>query len=212
MLQKPFFQLLDSSLSEVVPTLPAECRGEWSTNPRRVYASPTQLGSGDGPFADVVDVRWTGTLNASVDLSAIAFLSTAREIYWSKSPVVSPVLPIQISLTAYANYTPSGATFSASIAKAYLPGVPVAVGARLEEVCTLGPRLLTAGRVACLAQTNEAAFLAVLFPRALLKVGRNRLWRIRDDSARQLPSTVRELLTRRRAGTICIEAANRPGD
>ena len=153
-----------------------------------------------------------GVVDAAVELGAIAFLSTPREIFWSKAPLVSRVLPIQISLSAYADYTSNSATLTANIGRAFLPGVPVAAGAHLEEVCTLGPRSMTAGRVACLAETNEAAILAVLFPRALLKVGRSHLWRIRDDSATRLPSTVRELLTRRRAGTIRVEAANRPGE
>ncbi len=208
----PFFQLLDSALSEVVPEFSAECRGNWSTNRRRVYQSPNQLGSGSGPFADVVDARWSGTLEASADFSAIAFLATANEIHWTKAPLISTVLPFHVSLTAYADYTPTGATFSANIGDAHLPGVRVVAREHLEESCTLGPRLLTGGRVTCLAETREAAFLAILLPRVILKVGRNRLWRIRTESATQLPSTLRQLLTRRRAGTIRAEAATQPAD
>lgn len=204
MLQKPFFQLLDSSLRETVPALPVKRHGDWSTSSRRAYASPNQVGSGDGPFIDVVDEQWEGSLDASVEFSEISFLATADEIYWSKSPLIATSLPFQISLTAYADYNPASATFSAGIG----PGIPVAGAAHLREICTLGPPLLSTGRVVTLAETQESTVLAVLLPRTHLKVGRNRLWRLREDFAKPLPPMVREVLTRRRAGVIRAEMEN----
>lgn len=51
-------------------------------------------------------------------------------------------------------------------------------------------------------EIDDAAFVVVLVQRALLKTGRNRLWRLRDALAADLPADVRDLLTRRRAGAV----------
>jgi hypothetical protein len=197
-----FSQQLDSSLSELVPAQRVESHGAWSTSRRRSYASASQQVPGIGPYVEVVDARWTGELTADFELSAIAFLATAREIFWAKAPVVAMTLPVQIVLSAYADSTPGRATFTASLGGAVLPGVPIGVEGRLEDVCTLVPQLLATGRVTCLAETSGASFFAIVLPREVLKIGRNHLWRLREDLGTRLPATVRELLTRRRAGTI----------
>jgi hypothetical protein len=85
MLQTPFLQKLDSALSDLVPEQPVACRGAWSTVLRRVYASPSQLGSGEGPFVEIVDARWNAELSAEFAFSVMAFLVTPLEIYWSKA-------------------------------------------------------------------------------------------------------------------------------
>jgi hypothetical protein len=206
-LPSSLFERLDTSLSELIRPHRVECQGAWSTSRRRTYASPSQLGSGAGPFVEVIDAQWTGALTAEVELGAIAFLATAREIFWAKAPDVSTTLPVQILLSAFADSTPSSATFSASLGGTVLPGVRVVMRGRPEDVCAPGPEVLTTGRVICLAETTDAAFLAAALPRDVLKIGRNRLWRVRDEVARQLPATLRELLTRRRAGTLMPSAS-----
>jgi hypothetical protein len=53
-----------------------------------------------------------------------------------------------------------------------------------------------------LAQAETAAFVVLLIQGRFLKVGRQRLWRIREELASSLPQRLREILTRRRTGSI----------
>jgi hypothetical protein len=213
MLQSSFFDQLDASLNELVPAHRVECHGAWSTSRRRTYASPSRQGTGAGPYVEVIDARWGGAVTAEVEISAIAFLATACEIFWVKTPVVATTLEAQITLSAYADSTPQRATLSASLGGAVLPGVPIAAEGRLEDVCAAGPQVLTAGRVARLAESKEASIFAVVLPREALKMGRNHLWRLRDDLAARLTPMQRELLTRRRSGTVMPDpGAARSGD
>jgi hypothetical protein len=69
-------------------------------------------------------------------------------------------------------------------------------------MCTLGNNRLTTAHVEPLAQTAEAAFVVLLLPAQSLKIGRHRLWRIREELASSLPLRVRDILTRRRSGSI----------
>ena len=111
-----------------------------------------------------------------------------------------------IAFQAHAGYTTDRATFTASMAGACLPGVPISGSADLAGACALGPDVLTTGRVTCLARANSVAFLVFLIQRGLLKVGRKRLWRVRADIASSLPVGIRELLTRRRMGFVRSES------
>jgi hypothetical protein len=201
-LNHPLLDQLDSSICDLVPGESVEFGGEWTTSSRRAYKSETQIGSGAGPFVDVVDFRWRGALTSAGPFSGIAFLLTADNLYWAKAPEVSLTLPVDVSLHAYAGYTTEGATFTASLAGAFLPGAPVAGSADLARACALGPNVLITGRVTCLARANSAAFFVLLIQRGLLKMGRKRLWRLRDDVASSLPSGIRELLAHRRTGSV----------
>ena len=198
MLSAPFFQLLDSSLT--IPPEPVEIEGVWSKSSRRVSKSATQLESGSGPFVEVLDFRWTGTLTCSADIAVLAFLATATTIHWVKAPRIASSLPVEVSLHAYAGYTIDRATFASRIADASPPGVPIAATSDLTTACSLGPKRFTSGHVTCLAQASEAAFAFVVFPRSVVKVGRNHLWRVRDDLASLMPPYIRKLLTRGRSG------------
>ncbi len=202
MLNHPVLDQLDSSICHVVPSESVEFRGQWTTSSRRAYKSGAQIGTGGGPFVEVVDFRWRGALTSAGPFSGIAFLLTADNLYWAKAPEVSLTLPVDVSLHAYAGYTADCATFSASLACALLPGVPVAGSADLAGACDLGPHVLTTGRVTCLARTNSAAFSVLLIQRSFLKMGRKRLWRLRDDAASSLPSGIRELLANHRTGSV----------
>jgi len=201
-LNHPFLDQLESSMCDLVPAEPVEFGGRWTTSSRQAYKSAGQIGSGSGPFVEVVDFRWHGALTSAGPFSGIAFLLTANSFYWAKAPEASLTLPVDISLHAYAEATTEGATFSASLAGAALPGVPVAGSVDLAGACALGPNVLITGRVVCLARTSAAAFFVVLIPRGLLKMGRKRLWRLRDDVASSLPAETRELLVHRRSGSI----------
>jgi hypothetical protein len=202
MLQTPFLERLDSSLSGLVSEQLLACQGTWSTSLRRVYASLSQLGSGEGPFVEIIDARWNAHLSAEFAFGVMAFLATPREVYWSKASLISSLVPVQVSLSGDTHNAPGGSSFTGRAGEAYLPGVPVASGRPLEDVCTAEPRRLVTGRVARLAQTTEAEFFVVALPRAVLKVGRNHLWRVRDDSANEFPPDVRAILTRGRAGAV----------
>ena len=202
MLNHPLLDRLDSLPSDLVPRESVEFRGEWSTLLRRTYRSEADVGTGSGPFVDVVDVHWRGALTASGAITGVAFLLTGDDLYWAKATEASVTLPVDVSLHAYAGYTTERATFTANIAGAYLPGVPVPGSADLAGSCALGPAVLTTGRVTCLARTHSAAFLVLLIQRSLLKFGRKRIWGVRPDIASSLPADIRELLTRRRTGYV----------
>lgn len=206
-LSHPLLDQLDSSVCDLVPGESVECGGEWTTSSRQTYKSEAQIDTGSGPFVEVVDFRWRGALTSAGPFSGIAFLLTADNLYWAKAPEVSLTLSVDVSLHAYDGYAAERATFTASLAGAFLPGVPVAGSADLAGACSLGPNVLTTGRVICLARTSSADFFVLLIPRGLLKMGRKRLWRLRDDVASSLPTDIRELLVYRRTG--CIRSQSR---
>lgn len=158
----PFFRLLDFSLSGLIPREPVEVFGEWSTSTRKTYQSEMQRGGGVGPFVDVEDRRWRGTLRCPNAASGMAFLLTATKVYWAKAPTVASTLPVQVSIHAYAGYRGDRATFAAGMAGAVLPGVPVAVPVSLAGVCAGETILFHTGRVVAVAHTESAAFVAVV--------------------------------------------------
>jgi hypothetical protein len=201
-MQHPFLQYLESSLTNIAPRLAVELRGDWSEKFRRTYESKTQLGTGGGPYVDVVDRWWRGTLNCSSEISGIAFLLTEQCVYWVKSPVASLTLPVDVSLHAYANYIRQHATFTAQLGGAGLPGVPVLIEDNVAGVCRVEPNTFTTCQAACLAQTSTTIFAVLLFPRMLFKFGRNRLWHLHNEIASSLPPDIGKLLTRQRAGNI----------
>ena len=202
MANHPLLDQLDITLRDVVPGDPVALTGAWSSLARRTYKSEAQLGTGSGPFADVVDVRWRGTLTGAGPIGGMAFLLTEGNLYWAKAPEISLALAVDISLNAYAQYETGRASFTASMAGAYLPGIPVCVSSDLTKACTVEQGIVRTGRVSCLARANSAALFVLLFPRALLKIGRKRLWRLRDEIASSLAAGVRDLVTRRRTGSV----------
>jgi hypothetical protein len=198
----PYFDELDASLRALVPNEPVDVLGEWLPSTRRTYQASGQSGTGAGPFVEVVDLRWHGTLTCSVPIAGIAFLVTAGELFWVKSAPAALTQPVEVSLHAYADYSARQATFIASLGGSILPGVPVGSGHDLARSCTLGPPRVTTGRVELLAQADQAAFVVLLIQGPFLEVGRKRLWRLREEFALSLPPRVREILTRRRTGTV----------
>jgi hypothetical protein len=198
----PVLDQLDAVLLDCVPREPVEFAGEWRERSRRTYQPETQHGTGSGPFTDVVDLRWRGALAGIAPIGGIAFLLAGERLYWAKTPEISPSLPVDLSLHAYADHLTGRATFTASVGGAYLPGVAVSVDGALEDACHIDLAGVTTGRVARLAQAPSASAFVVLFPRTLLTVGRKRLWRVRDELVSTLPPAVRELLTHRRSGDI----------
>jgi hypothetical protein len=198
----PILDELEASLAGLVPNEPVEFSGDWLPTMRRTYEVASQIGTGSGPFVDVVDWRWLGGLSCAVPIAAVAFLVTTAECFWSKSaPPASPVA-VDVSFRAYADYSQNLATLATNIGGAVLPGVTVACTSDPVAICTLGNNRLTTAHVEPLAQTAEAAFVVLLLPAQSLKIGRHRLWRIREELASSLPRRVRDILTRRRSGSI----------
>jgi len=202
----PIFDELEASLGKVMPKEPVEFVGNWLPSSRRTYETAGQSGTGSRPFVDVVDFKWHGTLTCSVPIAGLAFLVTVDEVFWAKSLPAMPTLSVDISLHAYADHLPERATFVAGLGGTILPGVPIACGADLVAACTLGRSNLTTARAERLAQVDVAAFVVLLVQGRFLQVGRHRLWRVREETASTLPPRVREILTRRRSGTIRWES------
>jgi hypothetical protein len=198
----PVIDQLDKGLRDRIPGEPVELAGEWSKVSRRTYTSEAQLGTASRPFRDVVDVRWRGTFTGTSPIGGMAFLVSSGILHWAKAPVIASELGVDVSLHAYAEYMTDRATFTASLAGAYLPGMPVSVGPDLAAACTMEPGVVRTGRVSCIARVDAACFFVLLLPRGLLTVGRKRLWRVRDEMASTLPAGVRELLTHRRTGRV----------
>lgn len=108
----------------------------------------------------------------------------------------------QLVLGRSAGEHPEGATFATSLGGSGLPAVPIPTGANLAASCLLHPGSSQTGRAHIVATAEGVAFVVVLFQRAEIKVGRNRLWRLRDELAAGLPQPVREILTRGRTGVM----------
>jgi hypothetical protein len=128
------FDELDTSLAALIPQEPVEFIGSWFPSARRTYETVQQSGTGSGPFVDVVDLRWRGTLTCPAPIAGIGFLVTTTGLFWVKSTPAAVSLPVEISLHAYAEYSAGQATFTAGLGGAVLPGVPVAYGADLAAV------------------------------------------------------------------------------
>lgn len=198
----PLLDQLDAALADVVPKALVALQGAWSSRMRRSYQSKDQVGSGAGPFVEVVDHLWDGHFESPDPLTGIAFLRTKSGVYWAKAAHASPTFPVRVSLHAHASYTAGHLTFATGLGDVVLPGVPVPTSSDLPSACLVAPHRVPAGRVVCIAKTDATAFFVVLLQSGSVKFGRNRLWRLRDPLASNLPQGVRELMTRRRAGVL----------
>ena len=202
MKRHPLFDELDAALSAFVPHEPVTLDGAWTQSIRRVYASAGQTGTGAGPFVNVVDRQWSGTLSCVVPVAALSFLVTPRELFWAKSPPPSAVQPVHFSLHGDEDDRSGLATFAAGVGGSFLPGVPTSGGYDLAAVPMPGPQRFETGRVTELATTPEVSFHVLVLQRPIVTVGRKRLWSVRGELASVLPTHVRELLTRRRTGVF----------
>jgi hypothetical protein len=70
----PFIEEFLAPLAAVLPGEPATLRGSWSTSRRRTYENASPVGSGAGPYVDVIDARWVGAYESTVPLTGIAML------------------------------------------------------------------------------------------------------------------------------------------
>ncbi len=153
---------------------------------RRMYETANQLGTGTGPFVEVMDAKWSGSLECSVPLVAIAILHTPAACYWVKSNPAALNPPISASLHARADYK-ERASFAISVHGGFLPSVQVSCGEDLTAACTFGSKSAIAGRAHLLAEAECVAFIVVILQGSVVKVGRNRLWHLRSKLASSLP-------------------------
>jgi hypothetical protein len=202
MLSHPLLDKVEAALTEVRANSVISVHGEWSLRSRRSYAAGAQVGSGSGPYVDVVDHVWDGRLTGPAPFTGMAFLGTESMIYWAKAAHASQTLAVHVSLHGYAGYVADQMTFSVGLDDVLLPGVPVQASSGQPRACLVETNTIPTGRVTCLARSGAKAFFVLLLPTDAVKFGRNRLWRLRDSFATQLPEDVRELLTRRRAGVL----------
>ena len=198
----PFIEAFLSPIAAVVPGEPAELRGEWSTSLRRTYENAIQLGSGAGPFVEVIDARWAGTFESSVPLTGIAILYLPSGGYWVKASPATMNPAVQVSLHARAGCVVGQASFAAGLHGAFLPSVPVACGNDLIAACTFGSTHAVTGRPHLVAEIDGATFIVVLLQGSVLKGGRNRLWHLRDELASSLPTDLHQLLAHGRTGNL----------
>ncbi len=186
----------------LVPEIPVEIRGEWQTTHRRLYESGEQTGTGVGAFVDVADMRWRGTVECSSPLTGIAFLTTPREISWAKAGRPAEHPTVEVSLHARADYVDGGATFALRLMGSSSHALPVAFTGNVDASCKIGPSRFMTGRAHVVATAGEAAFVVILLSATVIKMGRNNLWRLRDELAATLPVHIRLILTRARTGAI----------
>jgi hypothetical protein len=195
----PLFDEVDEALTQFATRDPVDLAGNWLLAERRPHV---RGGQSSGPFSDVVDRRWNGSLSCAEPIAGIAFLATPAEIFWAKSLPALSSLSVSIAFHAYADYRPNLATFTASLGGAMLPGVPVAREPDASDDHIPASTPMETGRVQVLAEVDRAAFAVLLIQKRFLMVGRHRLWRLREKHAAGLPPRVHQMLTRRRNGSF----------
>src|SRR5204863_441239 len=132
-------------------------------------------------------------------LAGLALLSTPYGAQWARSAPAIANPPLEVSLSGYLPEA-DGATFTGRLHDAYLPAVPVSCGRDLTGTCTLATGPLVTGVLHRVAATTTAELSIVLLPGSALKVGRNRIWHLREELASALPAPLRAVLTRARTG------------
>jgi hypothetical protein len=176
--------------------------GAWTGKPQLRYASPEQEGTGEGPYVETVDWRWEGTLESDVPFVGIAVLAFHQRFFWAKSQ--SPVLRASMGVAAWASSTPGLASFSGGFHGASLPSMPVKLGEEPPTSVVIGSSSSSTGLLHVVAQLKDIGFGIVLLPGSAVKVGRNRLWHLREALASRLPPDLKQLMTRGRSGEIAI--------
>jgi hypothetical protein len=138
-------------------------------------------------------------VSAPCPIAGIAFLATGNELTWVKSCPPFPRLGLHVSVTAYADYAHDRATLGVSLGGSHLPGVPVPIREPLPAPIPVPSGTHATCAAIHVTSAGPVEIFAILLPGRFVRVGRNRLWRLRDEYAQPLPAEIRTLLTRRRA-------------
>lgn len=158
-----------------------EISGAWSSSKRRIDPNPSRAEGGGEPQVDVVDHFWRGRLSCGTPLAAFAFLVTPETIFWVRAAPAATGPTVEVSIHAREGSLPGRATLTGRILESRLPGVAFACGEDPITTCALGGASTTTGRAHPLARVPDVSVVLVLVPKSLIEVGRNRLWRFRDD-------------------------------
>ena len=179
--------------------------GAWSAKTQRRYASPAQMGTGEGPYDESVDWRWDGAFESVSPFVGIALLAIDARLHWVKSgpPAARAVVCV---LAAGWAARPDSVSFTGAFHGAYLPSVQVDIPDEPPASCIIGPSLTRTGMLHVVARLDRAAFGVVLLPGSAVKVGRNRLWHLREDVASGLSPELHSLTTRGRSGEVSFPA------
>jgi hypothetical protein len=196
----PFVDAISSALAGIVSEEEVVVEGRWTTSMRKTYRDVSQSGSGEGPYVEVIDHRWQGAMRGAGPLVGIGFLITAGELWWAKSAPRNQILAVYISLSAWARGSDDRATFTGSVGECFLPGVPVPFKGDVAS-CALGPERSATLRAHPVARLESVTFAVITLPARAIKVGRNRLWHLRDELASRIPEASRKILTRGRTGS-----------
>lgn len=192
---------LFQALRAVVPGEEIRMHGVWAGKPQRRYASPQQSGTGEGPYIETVDWRWDGAFEGASALTGLAILSLGQRLSWVKSvpPTVRPA--VRFAAHGWAGH-PGSVSATGSFHGAYLPSMPIHISNEPPASCVTGPLEGRTGTPHVVMRLDELVFAVVLLPASAIKVGRNRLWHLREGLASQLPPTLQRLLTRGRSGEV----------
>lgn len=188
-------------LSEVLAAEEIRMSGAWSDKAQRRYASPDQLGTGTGPYIETVDWRWDGAFEGGSPLVGVAMLVRDGYFHWTKSlpPVARPA--VTFSTHGWAARSCS-VSVTGSFHGAYLPAVPVEATDEPPVSCLIGKPMASTGTPHLVGRLERVGFAVVLLPASAVKVGRNRLWHLRDGIASRLSRELRTLMTRARSGKV----------
>jgi len=190
-------------LREVVTAEDVRMSGAWSGKPQRRYASPEQLGTGEGPYVETVDWRWDGAFESASPFVGIAVLAMDQRLYWVKSrpPVARAVVTLSVGGWAA---RPGFVSFSGGFHGASPPSVPVEIGDEPPASCIIGSPRTSTGLLHLVARVGRAAFGVVLLQASAVKVGRSRLWHLREEIASELSPELALLTTRGRSGEVAF--------
>jgi len=177
--------------------------GAWSPKPQLRYASAAQLGTGEGPYLQTVDWRWDGTVECAASLVGIAILMVEERAYWVKSQPPVAQAAVSVMAAGWAAQADS-VSFGGAFHGAYPPSVPVQISDEPPASFVLGSEETSTGLLHVVAGAGGATFGLVLLPGAAVKVGRNRLWHLRNEVASRLPPELNGLLTRGRSGELAF--------
>ena len=133
--KSPGLEELQVSIAQVVPHEPVALIGQWASSKRRTYEH-ARSAPGIGPFKDVLDANWTGSLVGATPLAVLVFLAAPTGVHWVKAAPVPLGQPVRVSLHTYAEYSPTLATLGACVGDAGLPALPVAYTVRLRQLDT----------------------------------------------------------------------------
>ena len=190
-------------MRDVLPANPVRMSGAWTGKPQLRYASPEQAGTGEGPYVQTVDWRWEGTLESEGPFAGIALLAFDERFFWVKSD--PPVLRASVSVSAFAwSGRPEAVSFAGSFHGAFSGSVPVTLSEEPPTSVVIGSPSSSTGLLHVVAHIRDVWFGVVLLPGSAVKVGRNRLWHLREALASRLPPDLKQLMTRGRSGEIAI--------